>query len=90
MHRLPGPEAVPPARHRRLLVEVAVEQDGVGRAVRRGRVAGGGHLDEEERRAALELQDLDREPVDRRGAASQARASSTARSMWPASAQPAS
>ena len=54
-HRRPRPEALAPAGHLRLLVEVAVEQHGR----RRSPVAG--HVDEDHRRAALEAHDLERQ-----------------------------
>ena len=58
--RLPGPEAGAPAGHLGLLVEVAVEQHGVGG--RLGRVARRGHVHHDERREAREPLDLDRQP----------------------------
>ena len=54
-HGFPGAEARPPAVERRLLVEVAVQQDRVvGRPV-----AGRGHVDEQQRGASLDLLHLD-------------------------------
>ena len=54
-HRRPRPEALGPAADRGLLVEVPVHQDGP--AIRRAR--GGRDVDEQQRGAALELDDLE-------------------------------
>ena len=56
----PGAEAVAPAGHLRLLVEMTVEQDGVALGLGRG----GGDLHEDDGRAALEPHHLDLEAVD--------------------------
>ena len=57
----PRPQPLPPAVHLRLLVQVAVEQDGVGRVA----VAEGRDLDDDERRPFGQLDDLDRHAGDR-------------------------
>ena len=54
---LPGPEPVAPADHLRLLVAVAVEQDGLRRRA--------GHVHEDHRRASREPECLDRQALDR-------------------------
>ncbi len=72
----PGAEPVAPARHLRLLVEVAVQQDRVGDLAR--------DLHEDHRRAALEAHDLDRQALDRLRLGHQSAISScVAASMWP-------
>ena len=76
-HRLPGPGAFGPALHLRLLVEMAVQQDGARRLA--------GNLDEDQRRAALAAAPL---PASRREAAcsfsrAQAANSATTLSIWP-------
>ena len=63
--RRPRPEALAPAGHLGLLVEVAVEQHG---ALGERRV-GGRHLAHDERREAGEAVDVDGEPGDRAGRA---------------------
>ena len=62
-HRRPRPEAVAPAVHLRLLVQVAVEEHGVVA----GTVAEGGDVHDDERRAAGQLGDVDRQAGDRAG-----------------------
>ena len=58
--RLPGPEPVAPTGERRLLVEVAIEHHRVAvLAAARAAAVGRRHVDQEQRRAAVELVHLD-------------------------------
>ena len=61
-HRRPRAEPLAPAVHLRLLVEVPVEQHGVGLVA----AADGRHLDHDHRRAAGQLVHVDGRAVDRR------------------------
>ncbi len=80
-HRRPRTEALAPAGHLRLLVEVAVEHDGVAR-----RAAGARDVDEDHRRARRrQLHDLERRALGELLLAPSPRAASTAFSMWPCS-----
>ncbi len=65
-HRVPRAEPLAPAVHRRLLVEVAVEQHRVGGGVAR-LAARCGHLGPDQRGPPLESDDLDLEPGQRPG-----------------------
>ena len=55
-HGRPRPAVLGPADHLRLLVAVAVEQDGLAARAR--------HFHEDDRRAAREAHDVDRQPLD--------------------------
>src|SRR5207248_563676 len=57
-HRRPWPEAIAPAGHLGLLVEMAVERHG------RIGLRGGGHVEEDQRRAALEGHHLELHAAD--------------------------
>src|SRR5690606_12932513 len=61
--RQPGPEALTPAFHLRLLVEVAVEEDAAAVVPS----AGGRHLEKQARRQPVDGDDLDLQAGDRLG-----------------------
>jgi hypothetical protein len=81
----PGPEAVAPAAELGLLVEVAVQQHGVG--LRR---AGGRQFEEDHRRAAFEADHLELQARQACRPSTQVAASRTTRSIRPWAAQSAS